>query len=218
MIKKVLLIVLLSLSAVSLFSADLDTDLKTGEGTWKITSTSITQTDIEAPRAKIAVPYSQEGTEITYEFYVQYQGGALEDGHGGFGVHIFADEIVQGPAWGAGKSLLIWLNYDENPRDVTKGLSAQVYQSKTHSTMVLLEDIDLNWIIDELASADYTIEDVFADPIKIKIIVNTSTRKLKIADPVQEDVYYEIDLPGSVPLKGSYIVFRTNGMSASFSR
>ncbi|MDA3940623.1 MAG: hypothetical protein PF693_15155, partial [Spirochaetia bacterium] len=140
--KIVLAIVVLSLlSVVPLFSLSA-TDLNFAEGNWAVIGERLYQSNLKAGMARVDIPAPQAGI-MSYNFNVRYQDGA-EDMHAGFGVHLFVDNPAKGKAWGNGKSYLLWLNFDENAKEITKGLSAQIYKSVSNSKMELIADIDLN--------------------------------------------------------------------------
>ena len=82
-------------------------------GNWTISGGRVYQNDANARLAKVNIRAPQSGSML-YEFTVRYEGGS-EDGHGGFGIHLFGDTVVNTVSWGSGNSYLLWLNYDENP-------------------------------------------------------------------------------------------------------
>jgi hypothetical protein len=151
---------------------------------------------------------------MVYEFDARYEGGA-EDGHGGFGLHIFVDTPYNDVSWGAGNSYLLWLNYDENPLDkaIPAGFSAQIYRSKTNSQMDLVESFDLNGFADLVTSED------LSAIVPFKIIVDGNTGEVQVYDPTAtDDSYYVFYLDRKdLPLKGDWAVLRTNGVKLSFS-
>jgi hypothetical protein len=71
-------------------------------GNWVISGERLYQNDARARLAKVNIRAPQNGPMI-YEFNARYESGA-EDGHGGFGLHVFADNVYNGPSWGTGKS------------------------------------------------------------------------------------------------------------------
>ena len=73
-------------------------------GRWFISGQRLYQTDESARLAKVNIRAPQEGI-MYYEFEARYEGGA-EDGHGGFGLHIFVDAAYNNVSWGAGQSYL----------------------------------------------------------------------------------------------------------------
>jgi hypothetical protein len=182
-------------------------------GTWSLEGERLYQKDVRAPLAKVNLRAPQSGPMI-YEFNVRYEDG-VEDGHGGFGVHVFADRVYNGPSWGSGKSYLLWLNYDEAPRSgsgIPAGLSAQVYRSLSNSYMTLEESVDLN---DYLSLLE---EDLFQE-IPVKLWVNGETGEIRVYDPSEEDLssyYYLFMDPRDIPLEGAWAALRTNGISLSF--
>lgn len=215
--KRILTLIAAFLIVLPVFSLEIDPGSMTGEGSWEINGDRLYQTDGDAYRAKLAIAYPQMGSS-SYEFTVKYEEGVLEDGHGGFGIHIFADSFLKGRAWGVDGSWLLWLNYDENAEGVNSGLSAQVYKSKNHSSMDLIADYDLNWALDNLNEKGITVEELLRDTVNMKIDVNARTGLVKFYDPFSEGFYYEFTLPIEEPLSGKYVVLRTNGMELSFGR
>jgi hypothetical protein len=184
-----------------------------GAGNWHFVGPRLLQDDAVARLAKVNLNVPQEG-EMYYEFNVRYEGGA-EDGHGGFGIHIFGDSRLNYPSWGSGKSYLLWLNYDEHPINtgIPSGLSAQVYRSDSHSEMTLLYSQDLN---EYLAFLD---EDTLYENVPFLISANGDTGEVRIYDPTEdlESVYYVFNIDKStLPVKGEWIALRSNGMKVSF--
>jgi hypothetical protein len=183
-------------------------------GNWRLAGERMYQNDANARLAKVNFTVPQNGPMI-YEFNARYESGA-EDGQGGFGIHIFADSVIDRASWGTGNSYLLWLNYDENPvtQGIPRGLSAQVYRSYTHSWMELVESIDLNeyayLLTDENLSA----------PVPVKMWVNGNSGEVRISDPRDPDLldyfYFYLDAK-DIPLKGDYVALRTNGMNLSFA-
>jgi hypothetical protein len=181
-------------------------------GNWVIGTDRLFQNDAAAPLARFNITVPQAGTMV-YEFNVRYEGGG-EDGHGGFGVQLFADTAFPTKSWGMGKSYLLWLNYDLKPlsKDIPAGLSAEVYQSLGNSKMDLIRAIDLNAFF---ASLKMDINTALAMTIPVKIVVNSDTGEIRIYDPTQANYYYFFTLP-NFPKAGKYIALRTNGLKVSF--
>ncbi|MDR1467899.1 MAG: hypothetical protein LBT00_01250 [Spirochaetaceae bacterium] len=184
-----------------------------GAGDWRFVGSRLLQDDAGARLAKVNLSVPQEGV-VYYEFNARYEGG-VEDGHGGFGIHILGDSRINAPSWGSGKSYLLWLNYDEHPTsaDIPAGLSAQVYRSDSHSEMTLLYSQDLN---DYFAILN---EDVLSENVPFRISVNGNTGEVRIYDPTEdlESVYYVFNIDKkALPVKGSWIALRSNGMKVSF--
>jgi hypothetical protein len=178
-------------------------------GNWAVTGQRLYQNDEKAPLAKMNVKVPQSSA-MQYEFDARYEGGA-EDGHGGFGLHIFADAAYNGASWGAGNSYLLWFNYDEKPagKDIPRGFSAQVYRSYSNSLMDLVQSFDLN---------DYASRVNFDYPAHIKIIADGNTGTVRVYDPLDQSVYYELYLDQKdLPMKGDWVALRTNGMKLSFT-
>ena len=181
---------------------------------WQFRGDRLFGTSENARLAKVNLVVPQSGAMI-YEFNVRYESGA-EDGHGGFGIHIFADQALNRNTWGAGKSYLLWLNYDENPRDpkIPKGLSAQVYRSVTHTYMELVESISLS------EYERFLTPENLSKIISFKITADGDTGEIRVYDPTDAEgrnyFLYTIN-PRDIPLKGDYVVLRTNGMRLSFA-
>jgi hypothetical protein len=183
-------------------------------GNWGFVGERLYQRDAAAGLAKVNLQVPQKGPMI-YEFNARYEGGA-EDGHGGFGLHIFGDSSYSSASWGSGNSWLLWLNYDENPSDrsIPKGLSAQVYRSYSNSRMDLVESVDLNQYADLLTAEN------LANPVPFKVTVNGNTGEVRVYDPTDPKLadYYYFNIPtGDVPLDGNWVVLRTNGIQLSFA-
>jgi hypothetical protein len=183
-------------------------------GNWHFAGTRFIQDDERARLAKVNLNVPQEG-DMLYEFNVRYEGGA-EDGHGGFGIHIFGDSRLNYPSWGSGKSYLLWLNYDEHPisRDIPVGLSAQVYRSASHSEMTLLYSMDLNEYLPLLD------DETLYENIPFRISANGDTGEVRVYDPTEDlaSVYYVFHIDkGELPIKGNWVALRSNGAKVSFA-
>ena len=182
-------------------------------GNWAFTGTRLYQNDSNARLAKVIFRAPQSGAMI-YEFSARYEDGS-QDGQGGFGLHIFVDSTRNTATWGAGKSYLLWLNYDEAPttRGIPAGLSAQVYRSVSDSQMDLVESISLNEYLPVLTEN-------LAYPIPFKIIANGNTGEVRVYDPTdpsaQAYFYFFIDRR-DLSLRGDWVVLRTNGLKLSFT-
>jgi hypothetical protein len=185
-----------------------------GSGSWSMLGDRLYQNDANARLAKVNIPVPQEGPMV-YEFNARYEAGG-EDGHGGFGIHVFEDRAINGPSWGAGRSYLLWLNYDENPTNprIPAGLSAQVYRSVSNSYMELVDSVDLN------EAAEYVTEDDLNYAVPFRIMVDGSTGEVRVydpTDPVLEAYYYFYINSREIPLKGEWVSLRTNGVNLSFA-
>ncbi|MDR0411305.1 MAG: hypothetical protein LBH75_04950 [Treponema sp.] len=182
-------------------------------GSWSFIGDRVYQTDVHEALAKTNLKIPQSGAML-YEFDVRYEGGA-EDGHGGFGIHIFADRATKEPSWGVGKSWLIWLNYDESPVKGSKipvGLSGQVYRSTSNSAMELVYNVDLN------NYQSFLTTDFLNNPIHIKIYANGDSGEIRIYDPTEEGKYYGFTIDEKyLPLKGDWAAVRTNCAKFSFA-
>jgi hypothetical protein len=184
-------------------------------GSWNISGQRLYQNDVRSRLAKVNIRVPQNGA-LVYEFDVRYESGA-EDGHGGFGLHIFGDKALNAASWGSGNSYLLWLNYDENPvnkKNIPAGLSAQVYRSYTDSWMELVQSYDLNNYAHLLTA------DNLAYPVYFKILADGNTGEVQVYDPVDSsgETYYTLSLDRKdLPLKGDWIALRTNGIKLSFA-
>jgi hypothetical protein len=189
-------------------------DYQTAAGSWDPSGDRLYQNDAEARLAKINIRAPQSGPMI-YEFNVRYESGA-EDGHGGFGLHVFGDKVHDSASWGSGSSYLLWLNYDENPKnkDIPSGLSAQVYRSRTNSRMDLVESVSLN------EYAPLLTEENLASEVPFRIIVDGNTGEVRVYDPTDSEMRnyrrFYIDKK-DIPLSGDWVALRTNGIRLSFA-
>jgi hypothetical protein len=215
--KHFLIFVLLIASTLSLGAIEIDPVLSAAEGEWELDGERLLQSDPDSPRAKFAVSYPQAGP-TEYVFNVRYEGGVLEDGHGGFGIHIFADEVKRGRAWGAGESWLLWLNYDVAPEGIAPGLSAQVYRSVNNSRMDLLADYDLNWALQNMSDIGLTLDDLLSQTVTIRLSVDPASGEVVFHDPFSEGYVYRFTLPMDSRSIGSMVVLRSNGMRISFAQ
>ncbi|MDR2159526.1 MAG: hypothetical protein LBP23_05620 [Treponema sp.] len=184
-------------------------------GSWSVSGQRLYQTDAKARLAKLNIRVPQNGPMV-YEFTARYESGA-DDGHGGFGLHIFGDKVLNAASWGSGNSYLLWLNYDENPIDkknIPAGLSAQVYRSYTDSRMELIQSYDLNNYAPLLTS------DNLAQPVYFKIWADGNTGEVRVYDPADAsgESWYSLNLDRKdLPLKGNWVALRTNGIGLSFT-
>ena len=184
----------------------------TGSGNWGFIGNRLYQNEANARLAKMNMRIPQSGPMI-YEFNVRYEGG-IEDGHGGFGVHLFVDDVINRASWGSGSSWLLWLNYDENPlsAQIPRGFSAQIYRSTSQINMDLVESFDLNEYVDFLT------EEIWSYPVPAKIWVNGNTGEVRVFDPTDPalDFFFWFYLPINTPLTGNWVSLRTNGLRLSF--
>lgn len=180
-------------------------------GKWAMVGDRLFQNDANERLAKVNLRAPQSGPMI-YEFNARYESG-IEDGQGGFGLHIFANNVVPFASWGSGESYLLWLNYDENPvtRGFPKGFTAQVYRSVSNSRMELIESFDLNQYANLL-----TYENC-ANPVPGKIWVDGNTGEVRVYDPTDPALqdYFYFYLPAR-NLRGDWVSLRTNGLKLSF--
>jgi len=211
--KRLVLFLLVLVAGVSLFAQVQLPEYHFASGDWFLTADRLYQNDANARLAKVNINVPQSGPMI-YEFNARYEGGA-EDGHGGFGLHIFANNVINRASWGSGTSYLLWLNYDEKPitKGIPYGFSAQVYRSVTNSQMDLIASVDLN------EYADLLTDENLAEPIPFTIWVDGNTGEVRVYDPSDPDMesyfFFFVDKK-DVPLRGSWISLRTNGMKVSF--
>ena len=193
----------------SVFANDLR--VKPTYGSWKISSSELSQTSLNAGMAKANIYVPQKDTMV-YEFKAKYIDG-LQDGRGGFGIHVFVDKPAAGKAWGEGESYLLWINYDENPvsSSTPKGLSAQIYKSDSNSRMNLVQSVSLSALEPMLSQyLGYT--------LPVKLMIDGNSGMARIYDPFKTDVYYTFSLSRDTPLKGDYVSLRTNSLGVAFSR
>ena len=200
--------------AMSIFAQAEVPEYTFASGSWRFVGPRLYQNDANASLAKVNLKVPQSGIML-YSFNVKYEGGA-EDGHGGLGIHIFMDNAVNWATWGAGKSYLLWLNYDKKPlsRDIPAGLSAQVYRSVSNARMDLISSIPL------AGYESFLTKEYLASPITFRIIANGNTGEVRIYDPTDPNnkkfFYFFIDKK-DLPLKGNYVALRTNGIKLSFA-
>jgi hypothetical protein len=209
----VLFLAVIAVSAAAYAQAALP-QYTVASGSWSLLGNRLYQNDEKARLAKVNIPVPQEGPML-YEFNARYERGG-EDGHGGFGIHLFADQIINSASWGSGRSYLLWLNYDENPDNprIPAGLSAQVYRSFTNSYMELVDSVDLNEYVADVYEEDLEY------PVPFKIAVDGSNGEVRVYDPTDpdlEDYFYFYINPRELPLKGNWISLRTNGVNLSFA-
>ena len=211
--KRLILFLLVLGVGISLFAQVQLPEHQFASGNWSMIGNRLYQNDANARLAKVNIRAPQSGPMI-YEFNVRYEDG-INDGHGGFGLHVFSDSVYNGASWGSGNSYLLWLNYDENPvtKGVPKGFSAQLYRSTSHSTMNLVESFDLNEYVDLL-----TYENCAQNSVPAKIWVDGDTGEVRVYDPTDPalEYYFYLYLPAK-NLKGNWAVLRTNGLKLSFS-
>jgi hypothetical protein len=205
---------LLVMVGVSLYAQNQLPEHYFASGDWTVVGDRVYQKDAKARLAKVNIKVSQQGPMV-YDFNARYESGA-EDGQGGFGIHVFADKVVNSPSWGSGNSYLLWLNYDEKPlsSSIPAGLSGQIYRSYSNSRMELVQSIDLNQYSSLLT------EDNLAFPVPFRIWVNGDTGEVRIYDPTDPYLstyyYFTIDKK-DLPLKGEWVSLRTNGINLSFA-
>ena len=210
--KRFLIFLALICAATTLFAQVALPEHQFASGRWGFVGTRLYQNDVHSGLAKFNLRVPQRGAMI-YEFTARYEDG-MQDGHGGFGIHVFMDTAYNGRSWGAGNSYLLWLNYDKNATGrVHKGFSAQVYRSRSNSVMDLVTSYDLNQYVPYITWADVM------QPVNIRIYVNGDTGEVRVYDPSDPTFSYYwfffLDRR-DLPLRGDWIALRTNGVSLSF--
>jgi hypothetical protein len=198
---------------VSLFAQVQLPEYHYASGNWGFIGSRLYQNDSKARLAKVNLLVPQTGPMV-YEFNARYEDG-IEDGQGGFGIHIFSDSAYNNASWGAGKSYLLWLNYDEAPitAGIPRGFSAQVYKSLSNSRMDLVQNFDLNEYLPFITWDD------LAQPVSVRIWANGDTGEVRVYDPsdpsLSDYFYFYLDSK-DLPLKGNWVALRTNGVNLSF--
>ena len=209
----VLFLLVMGLGA-SLFAQQLP-EYHFGSGSWSFIGSRLYQNDANARLAKVNFLAPQSGPMI-YEFNVRYEDGIL-DGQGGFGLHVFANDVLHSASWGSGKSYLLWLNYDDNPitKGIPRGFSAQIYRSISNSYMELVDSFDLNQYAYLL-----TYENCAYQTVPGRIWIDGNTGEVRVYDPTDPNwnnyFYFYIDRK-DLPLKGNWASLRTNGLKLSFA-
>jgi len=183
-------------------------------GNWRFIGPRLYQNDEKARLARVNFKVPQSGIML-YEFNIRYEGGA-EDGHGGVGIHIFMNNANNRASWGAGKSWLLWLNYDKKPlsRNTPVGLSAQIYRSISNSRMELIDSIPLT------GYERFLTKENLASPVTFRIIANGDTGEVRVYDPTdpRNKRYFVFFIDKKdLPLKGDFVALRTNGIKLSFA-
>jgi len=210
--KRLILLLLILGVGVSLFAQVQLPEHHFASGRWNFVGERLFQSDTGARLAKVNILAPQSGPMI-YEFNVRYEDG-IQDGHGGFGIHVFANDILNRASWGSGQSYLLWLNYDEAPitRGIPRGFSAQIYRSVTNSYMELIDSIDLNQYAYLL-----TWENCAANSVPARIWIDGNSGEVRVFDPTDPtwNYYFYFFLPAR-NLRGNWVSLRTNGLSVSF--
>jgi len=200
--------------AMSIFAQPEVPEHTFASGSWRFVGSRLYQNDANARLAKVNFKVPQSGPMI-YTFNMRYEGGA-EDGQGGVGIHIFVDNAINRASWGAGKSYLLWLNYDKKPfsKDTPVGLSAQVYRSVNNSQMELITSLPLP------EYERFLTKENLASPISFRIIANGDTGEVRIYDPTDPSnrKYFVFFMDKKdLPIKGNFVALRTNGIKLSFA-
>ncbi len=206
--RKVIITLSLALLLIApLFSQTLP--VKPTYGDWDLSGSRLYQNDLKAGMAKANLPLKQQDT-VTYKFNVKYVDG-LEDGMGGFGIHVFVDKPAAGKAYGEGNSYLLWVNYDESPASpgIPEGLSAQIYKSTSYTNMNLVKAVSLKGIEPMLSR-------YIDKPLPVKMEINSRTGMGRVYDPFNESRYFTFSLGNNAPVSGNYVTLRTNSLGVSF--
>jgi hypothetical protein len=210
--KRIALFLFMAGITLSLYAQTRIPEYRFAAGEWGFFGERLLQSDSGARLAKVNFRVPQSGAML-YNFNVLYEDGA-EDGHGGFGIHVFSDTAYNGASWGCGRSYLLWLNYDEHPlsKDIPAGLSAQIYRSYTNSRMELVESISLKDYEGYLSAEN------LSDAVPFRIEVYGNTGEIRVYDPTDAGQYYYYKVnQRDIPLKGDWVALRTNGLKASFA-
>jgi len=211
--KRFVLFLLVLGLGVSLFAQVQLPEHHFASGSWSFRGDRLFQNDARARLAKVNVRIPQSGPMI-YEFNARYEDGT-DKTQGGFGIHIFTEDVYHRASWGSGVSYLLWLNYDEKPiiSGIPRGLSAQVYRSYSSSRMDLVESVDLNQYTPLLTWQN------LAEPIPFRIWVDGNSGEVRVYDPTDpklEQYYYFFVNRRDLPLKGNWLSLRTNNLKVSF--
>ena len=183
--------------------------LPKAHGDWEVKGGRLYQSDVEERLAKVNVMAPQSG-DMQYEFNLRYEGGGFDDLMGGFGIHIFVDKAWDGMSWGNGNSILLWLNYDAEPKSgYPAGFSAQVYKSTSETKMELVGSFDLNRYAYLLSASNMSV----IVPVRIK--VTASNGSVWVEDPTQPGFGYRFSV-GQRLGSGNYVSLRTNSLALSF--
>ena len=209
--KKVAFIVLFVLMLLPLSVFSDSGELGFTHGDWEVSGNRLYQNDVDTGIAKAWLAYPQNGV-VEYRFNVRLEEGFADDAHAGFGIHLFVDKPARGFSWGEGHSYLLWLNYDADPvsSEIPKGLSAQVYRSEVNWDMELIQSVDLSAVEKSLASYS---SDIL---VPVRIVADGRTGNVRLYDPVDDSVYYNLSLGNKRPLNGNFVTLRTNSASFSF--
>jgi hypothetical protein len=212
--KRFILFFLVMGIAMSIFAQSEVPEHTFASGNWNFVGSRLYQNDANARLAKVNFKVPQSGPML-YRFNIRYEGGA-EDGQGGVGKHIFVDNALNRASWGAGKSYLLWLNYDKKPfsKDTPVGLSAQVYRSINNSQMELVASLPLP------EYERFLTKENLASPISFRIIASGETGEVRIYDPTDpyNRKYFVFFMDKrDLPIKGSFVALRTNGIKLSFA-
>lgn len=200
---------------------------------WDIRGGMLVQRDTKTGLARAVRMLPQSG-ELEYSFKVRYEAGGFDDQaalragelHAGFGIHVGVENPPRTgqPAWGAGRSYLLWLNLDTRRATMSDasehfGFRGQVYESASNASMSLTPmNVDIQA---ELANIGIVLgiddlDQFLGRLIPIKIRVNYDTGRVMVADPTNPSLWFWFDVERSV-LRGDYVVLRTNSLAVSFA-
>ncbi len=208
--KRILILITVIIMTAGMVFADGHGFYGSPEGDWTLRGARLTQTDEGATRAKAWLSVPQK-TAMVYEFTMRYEGGG-EDGHGGAGLHIVADNKTDGKSWGFSDSWLLWINYDMqvSRSNDFRGLNAMVYKSDSNKVMDVVASVNLD------AYAGLLMDNLDVD-IPVKLTFYPANGRVEIADPRGETAGWYVDIPGAAGATGSYVAVRTNGVAVSFT-
>ena len=184
------------------------------EGDWQVVEDRLVQRDARAGRAKISLPLQQDRA-LEYQFDVRYLEGA-EDQYAAFGFHMFVDDPARGPAYGNGRSWLLWLTYDPATYGGS-GVWAQLYESTDYVNMTRheLEGQAFHQEIPSSYLSNVHIEDPDSFRVPIRVRVDPAKGVVMVADPLQQWLWWAFPV-GRALQDGGWVTLRTSGVAASF--
>jgi hypothetical protein len=207
----ILSVAVVSVSAQSVLVDEKFTSMRRWDGAygdWRLQGGRLVQADTENRLAKINLPVRQTGT-MQYEFNARYVAGG-EDGHAGFGIHLFVDDAHPGKSWGNGWSYLMWINYDmETSESRHRGFRGQVYKSTSDTQMKLVESLNIR------IPDNYLREEYIYATVPVKMVVDSNSGMVKVYDPLDMNYFYRFYLDRPIP-RGSFISLRSNSFAVSF--
>lgn len=115
-----------------------------GMGSWKLTSSSLTQSDTNQKFAKYVAKVPQYDNELWYSFKANTKG----KGWVGYGLHFLASGYETTRGYGFGKSYLVWFTRD--PKNQTEKSYIQLYRSYDDVHMIQLSNMLVNEPIENI--------------------------------------------------------------------